>query len=107
MSNLRIRALVSATILDMLGERDELMTHAWPKLRRFCCGRQVELEEADLRRGFAEEQSTRKETVRFCHDKSMPVTHSLLARCAHAMAGCPGMTPLPTGDFNSGNLSVT
>lgn len=40
----------------MMGERDELMTHAWPELRRFCCERQVELVEVDLRWGIAEEQ---------------------------------------------------
>jgi len=31
----------------MMGERDELMTHARPELRRFCSERQVELVEVD------------------------------------------------------------
>ena len=53
----RIRVFVSSTFRDMSGERDELMTHAWPELRRFCRERQVEL---DLRWGIAEEHSTRK-----------------------------------------------
>ena len=40
----------------MMGERDELMTHAWPELRRFCRDRQLELVEVDLLWGIAEEQ---------------------------------------------------
>jgi hypothetical protein len=68
----------------MIGERDELMTHAWPDLRRFCRERQVEWVEVDLRfrlrpfektrgyagqGGIAEEQSTRKETLKRCLDE--------------------------------------
>ena len=53
----------------MVEERDELMTHAWPELRRFCRERQVELVEVDLRWGIAEEQSTRKETLKLCLDE--------------------------------------
>ena len=53
----------------MMGERDELMTHAWPERRRFCRERQVELVEVDLRWGIAEEQSTRKETLKLCLDE--------------------------------------
>ena len=30
-----IRVFVSSTFRDMMGERDLLMTHAWPELRRF------------------------------------------------------------------------
>ena len=67
--NRRIRVFVSSTFRDMTGERDELMTHAWPELRRFCRERQVELVEVDLRWGIAEEQSTRKETLRLCLDE--------------------------------------
>ncbi len=64
-----IRVFVSSTFRDMMGERDELMTHAWPELRRFCRERQVELVEVDLRWGIAEEQSTRKETLKLCLDE--------------------------------------
>jgi nephrocystin-3 len=53
----------------MVEERDELMTRAWPELRRFCRERQVELVEVDLRWGIAEEQSTRKETLKLCLDE--------------------------------------
>jgi len=51
--NRRIRVFISSTFRDMIGERDELMTHAWPELRRFCRERQVELVEVDLRWGKA------------------------------------------------------
>ncbi|MGA2605065.1 MAG: tetratricopeptide repeat protein [Verrucomicrobiia bacterium] len=67
--NRRIRVFVSSTFRDMMGERDELMTHTWPELRRFCRERQVELVEVDLRWGIAEEQSTRKETLKLCLDE--------------------------------------
>ena len=67
--NRRIRVFVSSTFRDMIGERDELMTHAWPELRRFCRERQVELVEVDLRWGIAEEQSTRRETLKLCLDE--------------------------------------
>ena len=68
-ANRRIRIFVSSTFRDMVEERDELMTHAWPELRRFCRERQVELVEVDLRWGIAEEQSTRKETLKLCLDE--------------------------------------
>ncbi len=53
----------------MAGERDELMTQAWPELRRFCRERQVELVEVDLRWGISEEQTTRRETLKLCLDE--------------------------------------
>jgi hypothetical protein len=67
--NRRIRVFVSSTFRDMVEERNNLMTHAWPELRRFCRERQVELVEVDLRWGIAEEQSTRKETLKLCLDE--------------------------------------
>lgn len=68
-ANRRIRIFVSSTFRDMVADRDELMTHTWPELRRFCRERQVELVEVDLRWGIAEEQSTRKETLKLCLDE--------------------------------------
>ncbi|MBM3245576.1 MAG: DUF4062 domain-containing protein, partial [Candidatus Omnitrophica bacterium] len=53
----------------MISERDKLMTHTWPILRKLCQERQVELVEVDLRWGIAEEQSTRKETLKLCLDE--------------------------------------
>jgi nephrocystin-3 len=67
--NRRIRVFVSSTFRDMMEERDELMTHAWPELRRFCRERQVEMVEVDLRWGIAEEQTTRRETLKLCLDE--------------------------------------
>jgi nephrocystin-3 len=64
-----IRVFVSSTFRDMVKERDMLMTHTWPELRRFCSERQVELVEVDLRWSIAEEQSTRKGTLKFCLDE--------------------------------------
>lgn len=64
-----IRIFISSTFRDMMEERDALMTHTWPELRRFCRERQVELVEVDLRWGIAEEQSTRKETLKLCLDE--------------------------------------
>ncbi len=64
-----IRAFISSTFRDMIEDRNELMTHTWPELRRFCRERQVELVEVDLRWGIAEEQSTRKETLKLCLDE--------------------------------------
>ncbi|MCF7918469.1 MAG: tetratricopeptide repeat protein [Candidatus Cloacimonetes bacterium] len=67
--NRSIRVFVSSTFRDMMGERDALMTHTWPQLRRFCRELHVELVEVDLRWGIAEEQSTRKETLKLCLDE--------------------------------------
>jgi nephrocystin-3 len=64
-----IRVFVSSTFRDMVEDRNELMTQAWPELRRFCRERQVELVEVDLRWGIAEEQATRKETLKLCLDE--------------------------------------
>ena len=68
-TNRRIRVFISSTFRDMIAERDALMTHAWPELRRLCQERQVELVEVDLRWGIAEEQSTRRETLKLCLDE--------------------------------------
>jgi hypothetical protein len=64
-----IRIFVSSTFKDMLEERNMLMTHTWPELRRFCRKRQVEIVEVDLRWGISEEQSSRKETLKLCLDE--------------------------------------
>jgi hypothetical protein len=40
--NRRIRVFVSSTFRDRVEDRNELMTHVWPELRRFCQARQVE-----------------------------------------------------------------
>ncbi len=65
----RIRVFVSSTFRDMVEDRDALMSHAWPELRRFCRERHVELVEVDLRWGITEEQGTRRETLKLCLDE--------------------------------------
>ena len=67
--NRRIRVFISSTFRDMVAERDVLMTHTWPSLRRLCQERHVELVEVDLRWGIAESQSTRRETLKLCLDE--------------------------------------
>jgi len=61
-----IRIFVSSTFRDMIEDRNELMSHVWPALRRECRRRGVEFVEVDLRWGVTEEQSQRKETLRHC-----------------------------------------
>ncbi|MFH0953763.1 MAG: tetratricopeptide repeat protein [Verrucomicrobiota bacterium] len=68
-SNRHIRIFISSTFRDMVEERNELMTHTWPALRRLCQERHVELVEVDLRWGIAESQSNRKETLKLCLDE--------------------------------------
>ena len=67
--NRAVRVFISSTFRDMVEERDELMTHVWPELRRFCREREVELVEVDLRWGITEEQTTRRETLKLCLDE--------------------------------------
>ena len=64
-----VRVFISSTFRDMMEERDALMSHAWPELRRFCLERQVELVEVDMRWGITEEQATWKETLKLCLDE--------------------------------------
>ena len=64
-----IRIFISSTFRDMIEDRNALMTHCWPELRRFCRELQVELVEVDLRWGIAEEQNTRNETLKLCLDE--------------------------------------
>ena len=64
-----IRVFVSSTFRDMVEDRDALMTHAWPELRRFCRERDVEVVEVDLRWGIDDAQSTRMETLKLCLDE--------------------------------------
>jgi nephrocystin-3 len=61
-----VRVFVSSTFRDMIEDRNELMAHVWPALRKVCRGRAVEFVEVDLRWGVTEEQSQRKETLRHC-----------------------------------------
>ena len=42
-----IRVFVSSTFRDMIEDRNELMTHCWPALRKLCADKPVELTEVD------------------------------------------------------------
>lgn len=64
-----VRVFISSTFRDMVEDRNELMSHVWPELRRLCQERHVELVEVDLRWGIAESQSTRRETLKLCLDE--------------------------------------
>ncbi|MHC6202864.1 hypothetical protein ACYULU_06685 [Breznakiellaceae bacterium SP9] len=55
--NRQIRIFISSTFLDMMAERDYLVTRAFPALRRYCKERDVTLFELDLRWGISEEES--------------------------------------------------
>ncbi|TFH54347.1 MAG: DUF4062 domain-containing protein, partial [Methanothrix sp.] len=61
-----VRVFISSTFRDMVEDRNELMSHVWPALRKICRERAVEFVEVDLRWGVTEEQSQRKETLRYC-----------------------------------------
>jgi len=61
-----VRVFISSTFRDMVEDRNELMSHVWPALRKVCRERAVEFVEVDLRWGVTEEQSQRKETLRHC-----------------------------------------
>ena len=84
-----IRVFVSSTFRDMVEDRDALMSHAWPELRRFCRERHVELVEVDLRWGITEEQGTRRETLKLCLDEiRAPALRP--GRIAKVEEGAPG-----------------
>ena len=61
-----VRVFVSSTFRDMGEDRNELMSYAWPALRKLCRDRAAEFVEVDLRWGVTEEQAQRKEVVRHC-----------------------------------------
>ena len=61
-----VRVFVSSTFRDMVEDRNALMAHVWPALRKLCRERAVEFVEVDLRWGITESMSQRQETVRHC-----------------------------------------
>jgi len=50
--NRAIRVFISSTFKDMMAERDFLVTHVFPELRRLCESRGVTWGEVDLRWGI-------------------------------------------------------
>lgn len=53
----------------MQAEREALLRHTWPELRRFCRERWVEFVEVDLRWGIAEAEVARRQTLKVCLDE--------------------------------------
>jgi len=62
----QVRVFISSTFRDMQEERDYLVKHVFPELRRRCRERQVDFVEVDLRWGVTEEQAERGEVLPIC-----------------------------------------
>ena len=61
-----IRVFISSTFRDMHAERDYLVSHVFPVIRRTCRERQVEFTEIDLRWGVTKEEAEQGKVVRIC-----------------------------------------
>ena len=61
-----IRVFISSTFRDMHAERDYLVSHVFPMIRRACRERQVEFTEIDLRWGVTKEEAEQGKVVRIC-----------------------------------------
>ena len=65
-ANREIRVFISSTFRDMHVERDYLVSHVFPVIRRACRERQVEFTEIDLRWGVTKEDAEQGKVVRIC-----------------------------------------
>jgi len=65
-SDRSVRVFVSSTFRDMVPERNELATHAWPALQAVCDDLGITFSDVDLRWGITEEQSARGEVIPRC-----------------------------------------
>jgi Flp pilus assembly protein TadD len=65
-ANREIRVFISSTFRDMHAERDYLVSHVFPVIRRACRERQVEFTEIDLRWGVTKEEAEQGKVVRIC-----------------------------------------
>jgi nephrocystin-3 len=61
-----IRVFVSSTFRDMIQERDLLVKHVFPQLRRECAKRQVTFTEVDLRWGITDAESSEGKVLPLC-----------------------------------------
>ncbi len=61
-----VRVFVSSTFADMQAERDELVRHVFPKLRKFCEQRGVAWTAIDLRWGITDEQVAEGAVLPIC-----------------------------------------
>jgi len=61
-----MRVFVSSTFRDMQAEREELIKHIFPKLRKLCESRGVVWGEVDLRWGITDEQTSEGRVLPIC-----------------------------------------
>ena len=61
-----VRVFISSTFRDMQEEREELVKHIFPQIRKMCEQRGVTWVEVDLRWGITEEQANRGEVLPIC-----------------------------------------
>jgi hypothetical protein len=61
-----VRVFISSTFRDMHAEREVLIKHVFPQLRKLCEERGVAFTEVDLRWGITEEQAERGEVLPIC-----------------------------------------
>ena len=64
--NRHIRLFISSTFQDMKDEREYLMTHSFPLLRKLALERNVTLTELDLRWGITEDEAKNGKVVDIC-----------------------------------------
>src|SRR5262245_52886796 len=61
-----VRVFISSTFRDMQEEREVLIKHVFPQLRKMCEERGVAFTDVDLRWGITEEQAHRGEILPIC-----------------------------------------
>lgn len=64
-----IRVFISSTFRDMNQEREELVKHIFPQLRKICENRSVTWGEVDLRWGISDEQKAEGLVLPVCLDE--------------------------------------
>ncbi len=71
------RVFISSTFHDMQAERDYLVKHVFPELRRRCRELAVEFVEVDLRWGVNEEQAEQGQVMAGCRMSRWGERHAL------------------------------
>jgi hypothetical protein len=92
----QIRVFVSSTFRDMQEERDLLIKHVFPQLRRLCDERAVTWTEVDLRWGITTEQVAEGQVLPVCLEeirRCRPYFIGLLGE-RYGSVPAPGSTPL-------------
>jgi len=111
-----VRVFLSSTFRDMQEERDQLIKHTFPQLRKFCSERGIFFSEIDLRWGITAEQSERGEVLGLCLqeiDKCRPYFINILgSRYGYVPQAIPAEIRqkyrwLPDTDSQMNDKSVT